>query len=156
MNEKNIYIVTGPIQTGKTTRLFKFVNEHKSIDGILSPIVDEKRHLYHISSHTLKLLEVPKSNKTIAVGKYHFLKETFNWANEKLIESFNNSPEWLIIDEAGKLEMTNKGLNKAINYTLKNSKNSSTKIVLVIRDYLLNEILKKYKIWENEYKILNL
>jgi len=108
MQKRKIYIVTGPIQTGKTTRLFNFIKAKNSVDGILAPVVNNKRALFHISTKQLKILEAENpGEKTIPVGKYNFLKEVFEWANKKLLKSFNAKPEWLIIDEVGKLEFLN-------------------------------------------------
>ncbi|MEE9430439.1 MAG: nucleoside-triphosphatase [Melioribacteraceae bacterium] len=152
--KKNIYIVSGSVQSGKTTRLFEFVKYQKSIDGILAPIVDGKRKLFHISSSEMKKLEVAISDSsTISVGKYHFLKDSFDWAKEKLLESYKKKPEWLVIDEIGKLELKNKGLHPAINKILKTELQNETKIILVIRESLLEEVLTKYKIKKNEYKL---
>ncbi len=155
MKEKRILIVTGPIQTGKTTRLFKFVNDLKSVDGILAPIVEGKRHLFHISTRTLKILEAPESSETISIGKYHFLKSTFDWANEKLIKSLNKVPEYLVIDELGKLELNGKGLHKSAIYMLRHSQKYSTKVVFVVRDYLLKQMIDFYRISAEEYEIMD-
>ena len=155
MNEKKIYIVTGKIQTGKTTGLFSFASNNKSVDGILAPIVDGQRRLYHISSKTLKNFEVKEhNNSTVSVGKYLFLSESFNWANSKILESFNNSPDWLIIDEIGKLELKGEGLHRSVESVIKKVDTSTTKIILVIRDYLLNEALELYGISDSDYEIL--
>ena len=149
-----IYIVTGKIQSGKTTRLFEFIKNHKSVDGILAPIVNGKRKLFHISSKELKELEVPYSdNSTISVGKYNFLKEAFKWGNAKLLESFSNEPEWLIIDEIGKLELLGKGLEPAISEIFQSLIKNKTKIILVIRDYLVDEVIQKYNL--NNYQLKN-
>ncbi|MCP5062418.1 MAG: hypothetical protein GY936_08145 [Ignavibacteriae bacterium] len=155
--KKKIYIVTGPIHSGKTTRLFKFVVNQNSIDGILAPIVNEERKLYHISSRKIKNLEVSESSdETISIGKYHFLQESFDWANANLIKSFNQVPDWIIIDELGKLELKREGLHKSASYILDKINDSSTKIILVIRDYLLEDIIEFYGISKEEYEILDL
>jgi len=154
---KIIQIVTGKIQSGKTTRLFKYANSLKSVDGILAPIVNDKRRLYHISSKTVKDFEVDQLNKnTISVGKYFFLKNSFIWANEKLLESFSNSPDYLIIDEIGKIELKGEGLHIAAKKIIEERKKSKTTILLVIRDYLLKEALDYYNIAEEDYSILEL
>jgi len=143
--KRKIYIVSGLVQSGKTTRLFEFVKKQNSIDGILAPIVNGKRKLIHIYSNEMKELEVAEADSsTISVGKYHFLKETFDWANKKLIESFNSKPEWLVVDEVGKLELNNEGLHSAINNIL--NSNTEIKIILVIRKCLVEQVLEKYKI----------
>lgn len=152
-----IRIVTGPIQSGKTTKLFKYVYEIKNIDGILAPIVNDKRRLYHISSKTIKELEIDRpSEKTISVGRYHFLRESFIWANECLSNSFYSNTNNLIIDEIGKLELMGEGLHKATCEIINNIDNSNKNLVIVVRDYLLKDVLEYYSITPKNYEILNL
>ena len=154
---KQINIVTGKIQSGKTTGLFKFINTQKSVDGILSPIVNDKRVLYNISSKTMKIFEVSKSSEeTISIGNYTFLQKSFDWANEKLLNGFSANPEYLIVDEIGKLELNGEGLYKSVIKILDQSKNSNIQLILVIRDYLLDEALKFFSISDNQYRILKL
>lgn len=156
MNNK-ISIVTGKIQSGKTTGLFKFINTKESVDGILCPIVNNKRVLYHISSKTMKTFEVSKSGEgTISIGKYIFLQKSFDWANEKLLNGFSANPKYLIIDEIGKLELKGEGLYKSLVKILELSNNSNTQLILVIRDYLLDEALKILSIPSEQYSILKL
>lgn len=152
-----IKIVTGRVQSGKTTSLFKFISENKDTDGILSPIVNNKRMLYHISTKTIKEFEAEKhSTDIVSVGKYRFLSDSFDWANQKIIESFNSSVKYIIIDEIGKLELRGEGLHKSAQEIIKEIKNSDKILILVIRDYLLDEILKYYNITEHEYEVLTL
>lgn len=152
-----IKIVTGKIHSGKTTSLFRFISENENADGILAPIVNEKRIFYHISSKTIKNLEVDQqSGDTISVGKYIFLNDSFEWANKKLIECFNSQANWLIIDEIGKLELRGEGLHKSTKTILENLENIDKNLILVIRDYLLEDALKYYKITEQDYELLNL
>lgn len=155
--KNKINIVTGKIQSGKTSGLFKLLNTRYSVDGILSPIVNEKRVLYHIASKTIKRFEVDESNeKTISIGNYIFLQESFDWANEKLIKGFSSKPDFLVIDELGKLELKGKGFYPSIKEILEIKDNSATQLILVIRDYLLDEVLHYYGICDNEYEILNI
>ena len=154
--QSNIHILTGKIQTGKTTRLFNFANSHKSIDGILAPIIENKRWLYHISTKTLKEHQVNQSGEeTIEVGKYSFIKDSFEWANQKLIKGIELEPEWLIIDELGKLELRKEGLHNSAQYIIDHRTKNSTKIILVIRDYILEQNLGFYNINKGEYQFLN-
>lgn len=153
--EKKIKIVTGKIHSGKTTNLFQFVNNNESVDGILAPIVNKKRKLYHISTRAMKNLEVDEPGEnTINVGKYHFINSTFEWANKKLIISRNKNPKWLIVDEIGKLELDSKGLHNSCLEIIKNKDEYDTNIILVIRDYLLEQVLNSYNIMESEYEFL--
>lgn len=153
--KNKIKIVTGKIQSGKTTKLFNFVSTKNSIDGILSPIVNHKRVLYHISSKTIKIFETKsKVNGTIAIGNYIFLQESFDWANKKLLQGFYNKPKYLVIDEIGKLELNGKGFYPSVKKILEIKDNLSTQLILVIRDYLLDKSLHFFDI--DKYEILNI
>lgn len=152
-----IKIVTGKVHSGKTTKLFRFIHENENIDGILAPIVNDKRRLYHISTKTIKDLEVDeKSEKTISIGKYYFLNESFDWANQLLIEGFHSSVDSLIIDEIGKLELKGEGLHKSVAEIFKNINSTNKKLIIVIRDYLLKDVLQYYSIGKDNYEILKL
>ena len=152
-----IKIVTGKIHSGKTTSLFRFISENKAADGILAPIVNERRRLYHISTKTIKDLEVDKKSEgTISVGKYHFLNESFKWANKKLLESYNLPTTYLIIDEIGKLELNGGGLHESTKEIVERIRNSEKYLILVIRDYLLKDVLQYYQINKHDYEILHL
>ena len=53
-----IFLLSGSIHTGKTTRLTEWIKNKKDVDGILQPVIDGKRHIKHISSGEIQLLEV--------------------------------------------------------------------------------------------------
>ncbi|MDX1700105.1 MAG: nucleoside-triphosphatase, partial [Melioribacteraceae bacterium] len=143
--------------SGKTTKLFTYIKKLPSVDGILVPIVNEKRMLYHISSKVMKVFEVDKeSSKTVSIGKYIFLKESFDWANQKILQSYNDEPDYLVIDEIGKLELRKEGLHDSFATILKSISHSNTSLILVIRNYLLNEVMRTYNIPEENYEILEL
>ena len=150
-----IKIFTGPVHTGKTTRLFKYISDKQSVDGILSPIVNEKRIIYHISSKTIKEFEVKNSSEnTITIGKYIFLNKSFDWANEQIIVGNNSNNEILIIDEIGKLELKSEGLHKSISAVLSNPLIKS-ELILVVRDYLFEEVISFYNL-ENRFNLLEI
>lgn len=155
--DSQIKIITGRVHSGKTTKLFTFINSQESINGILAPVINNKRMLYHISSKELRVLEVQEqSHLTISIGDYNFLLDTFNWANQKLIDGFSKNPEWLIVDEIGKLELDKKGLFDSAEFILKNVNNTNTKIILVIRDYLVKSVLEFFNLHENEIENLEI
>ncbi|MBK8946050.1 MAG: hypothetical protein IPM32_12380 [Ignavibacteriae bacterium] len=155
--KKRIKILTGKIHSGKTTKLFSTLNTLKSVDGILAPVVNEKRMLYHIESKVMQRLEVDfEIEETIKIGKYLFLEKSFEWANKKIIEGYLKNPDWLIIDEIGKLEIMEKGLHKSFKFFLEDENNYKTKLIIVIRENLLENIIYNYKLDAHELKIYNL
>jgi nucleoside-triphosphatase THEP1 len=155
---KQIFVFSGPIHTGKTTRLAEWIKNKKDVDGILQPVIDGKRHLKHISSGEIQLLEIsPASHEKniLEIGDYIFNNDVFTWARYKLLLAFNNHPEWLIIDEVGKLEMDNKGLEPAISKILNDlNDNSNINLIFVVRDYLIPDFLNKYSLSKNDIQNL--
>jgi nucleoside-triphosphatase THEP1 len=95
-----------------------------------------------------------QSGNTISIGKYNFLKKSFEWANEKILDGFNQKPEWMIIDEIGKLELMGEGLDKSIIDALRISAKHNTKLILVVRDYLLEKVISRYGLNEDKYLIV--
>jgi len=153
--KKRIKIFTGKIHSGKTTKLFNYINSLNSVDGILAPIVNDKRMLFHISTKTMKEFEVDNGNaNTINIGQYYFLEKSFIWANEKLIESYLKNPDLLIIDEIGKLELMHKGLYKSFKFILDDKNNFNTKIIIVARESLLKELIEFYNLNEDDYDFI--
>ncbi|MCX7798425.1 MAG: hypothetical protein N2249_07360 [Melioribacter sp.] len=151
MKKKKIYIVTGSKRTGKTTRLMNWVLSQKDINGILQPVVNGKRCLYHISSKTFQLLESDSNIDTINVGKFKFKKDVIDWANKKLIESVEGNYKWIVVDEIGLLELNGAGFDKSIKILLSRAR---ANLIFVIRDQLLTKALEHYKI--TDYNILEL
>ena len=141
-----VHILFGPVKTGKTTRLLNWVQYKASIDGILAPIVNDKRHLLHLGSNKQKLLEAPAKkpdSEIVEVGKYRFQKDVFSWACKKLNETQENSPDWLIIDEIGPLELGGKGLAPALDRIIENPERIKN-LVLVIRGKLVKQVTARF------------
>ncbi len=148
-----IYILTGKIKSGKTTKIFKWACSQKNIGGILQPVVNGKRSIYSINEKSLIQLEINEEEKSkvgddkiIQIGNYFFLKESFDKARKILIDCFNGNFDWLIVDEIGPMELEDKGLEPSISFILKNFENFNGNIVLVIRDKILEEVIKKYNL----------
>ena len=153
-----IFLLSGSIHTGKTTRLTEWIKNKKDVDGILQPVIDGKRHIKHISSGEIQLLEVsPDSNENniVAIGNYKFNSEVFAWARSTLLLAYNKHSKWLIIDEVGKLEMDNKGLEPAISKILNDLNDQfEMNLVFVVRDYLVPDFLTKYCLDKNDIQTL--
>lgn len=151
-----IYILTGDIRTGKTTALLEWVSGRKDVDGLLCPDGDNgKRYFLKIKSKKEFELEVDfESEKTIAIGPFKFLKSAFEEANKYLLEASERRDfKYLIIDELGKLELKNEGLNHAAEILISQYvMNENFHLVLVIRESLLDVVVESYNI--SKYTIL--
>jgi molybdopterin-guanine dinucleotide biosynthesis protein A len=101
-----------------------------------------------IGNKTLIDFETTNQQNTISVGKFHFSNKAFETANEYLV-NINPKPNTeIIIDEIGKLELNEQGLHKALTHHLHliRKSDSQHKLVLVVRDSLLEAVKTKFDI----------
>lgn len=152
-----VYILTGPVKSGKTTNLKIWCERQNSADGILAPVSQNKRHLYHISNKTSRLLErVVNDSQPLKIGTYSFDESAFRWARNKLKEAAGSSPEWLIIDEIGPLELTGKGLEPAVSEILKTIIYKEIRLLLVVRKPLVEQVIMHYNLEPERIRIIGL
>lgn len=142
----------------------QWIKKHRDCAGILSPIINKKRHMYSILSDESRCLEIDNLHSPeypgnedfkniITIGKYNFSTEVFGWAREHLLHAAESKKKWLIIDEIGPLELKDQGLEPAISQVFQNYKLSkNNRILLVVRENLVSYVISHYKI-ENECHI---
>jgi len=147
-----IYLVTGPVQTGKTTRLRAWCDGRSEVDGILAPVVNGQRHLFRISSGEMRNLEeLSEGARAVTVRRYRFNAEVFAWARDCLVGAAFKRPHWIIVDEVGPLELSGGGLEPAVGELLvrvmedaPRIRQEPTGVVLVIREHLVDDALKHF------------
>lgn len=151
----SIIIFSKPIHSGKTTTLMQWC-KHQKCAGILMPDINGCRKFYNVETKNYFDTECkqPDTESYTSIGKYHFSNTAFNQANDIIINSLHKQIDYLIIDEIGKLELNKKGFYAALQATLKaySNKQFNGKILLVVRDNLLNDVLTYFNI--NEYEII--
>jgi molybdopterin-guanine dinucleotide biosynthesis protein A len=156
MNSKDqIFILSQPIQTGKTTLLQEWIVGKHNIGGILTPDVKGKRMLYDIANKTYSSFQLEDTAEGINIGRFVFSKVAFEKAQNILRESIKQDLDWILVDEIGRLEMDHKqGFEPAISEVIQyvHSHQTNTKLLLVIRDYLLEDAKKMYGL--NNVKLL--
>lgn len=147
--KNKFYIVSEPIHSGKTTMLWHWASQQHNIGGFITPDVNGKRMLVNLSSGETHALQIDSNQPGISIGKYHFSKTAFDKAQQWINECIQQQYSWFVIDEVGRLEVDQQsGLEPALSNLITHFKNHAhpTRIVLVIRDYLLNDALKHYQI----------
>jgi len=156
---KEIFIISGPVHSGKTTRLLSWLKNKNNLYGILSPVIEGKRYLLDINSNEKRMLEVAGNEDKkdiIAVGKYKFYKSVFEWGCEIIANSIEENPEWIVIDEVGPLELQGEGLAKAVNKVFSHQNILvRTNLVLLVRDYLQTDLLNHYNLTEKDIIYFN-
>jgi nucleoside-triphosphatase THEP1 len=145
----NIHILSEPIHSGKTTMLMNWCNMQADACGILMPDVDGMRKLYDAKHKTYYDFQVePSDNEGIThIGKFYFDDTVFLQAKMILLKAAEIKPQWLVLDEVGRLEMNmNGGFEPAVTQLIKlyQKQEGNAKLLLVIRDYLLEESFEHY------------
>jgi nucleoside-triphosphatase len=142
---KQIVILNGPIQTGKTTSLVIWSQERKDVSGILSPIIEGKRFFMNANTREAFPMEAsPGESSILIVGKYAFSKKGFDKATEIIIQGIKNEG-WLVIDEVGPMELRGEGFHDVLKNVLDDGNEKQT-VLLVVRDGLAEEVKKKFEI----------
>lgn len=151
-----IFILTGKIQSGKTTRLADWAEKKDGVFGILSPVTLGRKHLTDLRTGESKQLQVNDSERggsIINIGQYRFDKDVFKWGRDRMMDSITYNPEWFIVDEIGPLEFRGEGLEPAFREILIRSELLyDTKLIVVIREGLTEAVLDHYRIQQSSVK----
>jgi nucleoside-triphosphatase THEP1 len=152
MNNENL-ILTGPIKTGKTTRLLNWLSDKENVHGIATPIVKNKRVFYDLFEKKYFPMEAGSGeNEILTIGKYVFSKNGFKKA-EGVIEKGIFHSQYLVIDEIGPLELKGEGFCGVLKNILNIEKRNFI-LLLVVRASILSEVLSFFEI--ERYKNLDI
>ena len=113
------------------------------------PDVDGSRKLYDIATGTYHNIQIEQKQEagTIDICKWSFDESVFDMGRKILLNAAKQKPEWLILDEVGKLEMNRStGFEPAVKelVELYKKETGSAKLLLVIRDYMLEQSFEHY------------
>jgi nucleoside-triphosphatase THEP1 len=146
----NIYVLSRPIRSGKTTQLQEWLKTQADAAGILTPDIGGKRMIYDIARNKFHSFEVDQTYgaDVIMVGKFLFAKTAFTQAQEIIEKAMAGQYDWTIIDEVGKLEVEQgEGFEPAILRLVRAFQSGKKgKLLLVIRDSLLVKAMEKYEL----------
>ncbi len=153
----SIILFSRPVRSGKTTELMLWCDQHKDAQGILMPD-NGNRKIMNVRTKELFDIECADPSKTkdplISVGKYFFYTEAFEKANSILLEALAQKPSWLIIDEAGKLELDGKGFYPAIEKIIPLYKISGEgNLLITVRDSLVEKFVEQFDI--RDHSLIN-
>ena len=155
----SIIIFSRPIHSGKTTELLWWCNGQKNIYGILMPDINGSRKMLDLNTKDvfdIECTDVENTSELLSsIGRFHFYSKVFEKANSILLDALALNPEWLVIDEAGKLELEGKGLFDAIIKTTDayNNKRNTGNLLITVRDSLCEEVISFFKF--KDYRIIN-
>ncbi len=143
----SIFIFSRPIHSGKTTELIHWCNQQKNIAGILMPDINGSRKILDLKTKEIFEIECTDAVNTneplTSVGRFHFYTAAFEKGNSVLIHALTQNPGWLVIDEAGKLELEGKGFYESIIKAVEFFQNEKTagNLLIAVRDSLCEEVI---------------
>jgi nucleoside-triphosphatase THEP1 len=144
-----IYVLTGKIQSGKTTALLKWSANKNDVFGILSPVIDCKRFFMDAHSRNKFKMEADEIEKEIfSIGRFNFSKAAFEKAIKVIRQSINKNG-WLVIDEIGPLELRKEGFYQVIKQSLRDH---STELLFVVREHLVDKAIELFEL--KQYEII--
>lgn len=155
----SIYIFSRPVHSGKTTELLQWCNQQKNIAGILMPDINGSRKILDLQTKNIFDIECTDATKTkeqlTAVGRFHFYTAAIEQANTIVLAALNQMPYWLVIDEAGKLELDRKGFYESIVKAVDvyNNDKVAGHLLITVRESLCNEVISFFKI--NNFQVVH-
>lgn len=157
-----LYILTGPIHSGKTTLLKKVVKELKqqkqNVDGFLSEAVIKDRVMV---GYDLLDLKEEKSVPFIRkegkenwenIGSYFFIPQSLEKAKRIILQS--KEDDLLVVDEVGPLELEGGGLWPALKKVIFLTRRRSLLVIRIdiVQDFLRIAKNKELKIFDVKKK----
>ena len=147
---KRLILLTADINFGKTSSLMRWVSSRENVGGFLTPDIDGSRKIFSIRDKEYMDFQVMNESlsneEVIEVGRFKFLRSGFDKMHDMLINDMSSECDVVIIDELGKLELREEGLCDSIHQALEifRKPDSTSSLVIVIRDFLLAEAREKF------------
>jgi len=155
-----IFILTGPVNSGKTTFLKKVIEELErqklKLNGFLSEAVEQNQikigyDLLDLRrKESIPFIRMSGQKDWQRIGPYFFIPEGLAWAKRVILR--RREREILVVDEIGPLELTGKGLWPALEKVIFQR---SQKVLIVLRRSILKNFLevvgkRKIKVFDME------
>lgn len=141
------FIITSPIQTGKSTAIQNWAVGRSDVGGFLSPIDHHSglRILTRISTIETLDFELNKATDTsIHIGRFIFESQAFRESSLWLLDDLRRADfRYIVLDEVGKLELQGQGYDALVKDALEQC-DSKKELIFVVRDSLLEEVIEKY------------
>lgn len=140
MTGPEIYILSGPKHSGKTSRMQEWCKGRTDVHGLLSPVIDGNRNFMDIDTGQTFPMETDDADtNAIEVGRFRFSRASFEKAGN-ILKTSAKKKGWLILDECGPLELMGDGFASVLTSILQTSA-QDLKLVIIVRDTLLDEMI---------------
>lgn len=148
-----IYILTGPIRSGKTSALLGWTAEQKSIGGILTPDNNGERVFQMLPENQILPMLANSEEDAMEVGRFRFSKNSFQQALQAIYRSLEEKKEWIVIDEIGPLELRGEGFADVLHDMIQN-KERDYKILLVVREGMVEKVIDYFNLNTEKVEII--
>jgi nucleoside-triphosphatase THEP1 len=160
IQNNQIFVVSGPTQSGKTTYLNHLIKEIEEkrpelrLGGVIAHGIDLSGQRFgfkieDIATGDSKFLSSIQNDgeDSIRVGRFYFSKEGLLFGQKALTNNLTDI-DVLVIDEVGHLELHGKGWFEAIEKAMMQE---NLNIIMVVRESLLEEVLQ---LWQNKHFVI--
>ncbi len=151
--KRKVFIISGKVGEGKTRILEQLLGRLKenniSVGGILAPRIMENEQtigydlLDLTENRTCSFLRLHDGKAGETIGRYAISMDGIHFGNEALSVAKNLENKLVVIDEIGKLELSDQGWAAALNELLSTSDNH---LILSVRDSFVVEVTEKWQI----------
>lgn len=160
MHSRGHIVVTGPINSGKTTRLFTLCSRLDSlgfsIGGVIQvmPLPNREKRNWILSDQGTgeirTLMTTEEMPDWVPFGRFWYDQGVFNWASETIL-SHNTHYDYITVDEIGPLELQGRGLAQAYRKLVHTYRGT---VITVIREELLEQVLEHFEIEKSSVAVL--
>ncbi len=154
MVPSKVFILTGAIQSGKTTALKAWIDKKELVAGFLSPVIDGKRMFLDIE--TMNLIPMESDRKDLEVGRYVFDAISFDRMERNVKKAWQQAKaDFIVIDEIGPLEINkDQGFHELLCDLQGTLQDNRPNLLMVIRESCVEPFLSKYTF--KDVKVLTL
>ena len=141
-----LQLLTGPIRSGKTTRLRAWARTRIDVRGFLTPQSGgARRTLLDVATGTTHAFEVSAEERTrhaarelVAVGRFVFYRAAFEWGRAQIQAYLADPHGTFLLDEYGKLETRGAGFQPEADRLLRaaTAPDFPGRVVVVMREGL--------------------
>ncbi|WP_400191864.1 hypothetical protein [Hymenobacter sp. B81] len=141
-----IHLLSGPIRSGKTTRLQAWAGGQAGAAGLLMPTDAHGRYFRDLRSGLQwPTAARPGDWQAQCLGPHRFSAAAFSWANHALLGAAAAAgTQWLLVDEVGPLELRGAGLAPALRRILHEPAYQPPHLLLVVRTGLREAVVEHF------------
>lgn len=155
-----VFIISGKIADGKTTFAEKYtqqlIERGQTVKGFTAPrmMANNETVGYFIkdvsNNKLIEFLNTKGNDKQQPkIGKFFINTVAHKQGIKILSNAIEKQPDWIVIDEIGRLELAGKGWAKCLEKVITQT---NSKVLLAVRDEFVNEVASEFKF---QYQLLN-